>query len=82
MAAEISLLDRIKIANSNDELLELKTEGFGYKYASVNTRTKWKKASLSRKTELQKATDKPIEEAKPKQRTKTDKKGEKKRRDR
>lgn len=48
----VSLLDRIRQANSNDELLSLEKEGFGYQYASINTRGKWKKASLTRKAQI------------------------------
>lgn len=74
----VSLLDRIKMAESNDELLSLWTEGSGYEYASANTQKKWAKASLNRKAELRKANEKPTEKPKPKERAKTDKKGAKK----
>lgn len=73
----VSLLDRIKTAESNDELLALKTEGSGYEYASINTQGKLEKASTARRAELRKASEKPTEEPKPKQRAKTDKKGAK-----
>lgn len=78
---KVSLLDRIKRAESNDELLELTEEGFGYEYASTNTQVKWGKAILIRKAELEKATEKPVTEAKTNPRAKTDRKGNKKRRD-
>lgn len=82
MSAEIrfnrvSLLDRIKAAMSDDELLLLEEEGDGYGYASLNTQAKWKKAIPARRAELRKASEKPIEEPKPRPRDKTDTKGAK-----
>lgn len=78
----VSLLDRIKKAESNDELLEIEIEGSGYKYASDKTRDKWNKASLARKVELLKASENSKKESNPKPVAKSDKKGTKERRKR
>lgn len=55
----ISLSDRIKNAESNDELLSLETEGNEYKYASDKTRRRWEKRIFVRQTELAKTDTKP-----------------------
>lgn len=50
----ISLLERIKNSESNEELLALTIEGNGYIFASDKTRRRWDKASASRKSQLTK----------------------------
>lgn len=62
----IGLLNRIKKAESDDELLALIAEGDGYKFASDKTRRKWEKAILARRAQL----SKPDTESKPKPKAK------------
>ena len=52
---QVSLLDRIKEAETIDELLLLDTEGSEYKWASDKTRRKWVRAIQRRKSQLSKA---------------------------
>jgi len=54
----ISLSDRIKSAESNDELLALAIEGNEYKYASDKTRRRWDKHISIRRIELLKSDQK------------------------
>ena len=51
----VSLLERIKKAGSNDELLLLEAEGVEYEYARNKTRHKWEKAIQRRKSQLSKS---------------------------
>lgn len=51
----VSMLDRIKQAENFDDLSSLTREGFKYKYASKNTRSRWAKAAGTRKRELAKS---------------------------
>jgi len=67
----VSMLDRIKEAKSNDELLALAVEADGYVYASDKTRRKWDRTTQTRKAQLAN----PESESKPKPQAKTDKKG-------
>lgn len=68
---EISLLERIKSAESNEKLGTLNAEGNGYVFASDKTRRRWKSAGLTRENELIKVNEKP------QPRNKNDKKGSK-----
>lgn len=45
---KVSLLERIKNAESNEELLMLIKEGNEYKFASDKTRRRWEKAAVRR----------------------------------
>lgn len=69
----ISLLERIKNAENNEELLVLIIEGDGYRFASDKTRRRWVRAASSRESQL--VTE---SKQKPKSRAKSDKKGSKK----
>lgn len=48
----VSLLERIKQAESDKELQDLLQEGAGYEYASHKTRGRWEKAVVARKRTL------------------------------
>jgi len=70
----VSLLDRIKSATTNEELLALYAEGNGYLYAADKTRRRWNEAiDAGRKRIRQEAKteiDKKVKpKAKPKPRT-------------
>ncbi len=51
---QVSLLERIKNAESNKELLMLINEGNGYKFASDKTKRRWMKATARRTLDLKK----------------------------
>lgn len=50
---QVSLLERIKNAESNEELLKLIDEGNEYKFASDKTRRRWEKAAARRTLDLE-----------------------------
>ena len=72
----VSLMDRIKIAGSNQELVVLINEGNGYQFARDKTRRRWTRAAASRKMQLKKVVTES--EPKPKTISESDKKGSKK----
>lgn len=55
----ISLLERIKTAESNEELAILNVEGVGYEFATDKTRRRWARATATRQKELSQVTKKP-----------------------
>ena len=69
----VSLLERIKNAETVEELSILSKEGFVYEHAASKTRGKWSKASCIRKAQLLKGNSDT--EPKPKPRGKRDTKG-------
>lgn len=50
---QVSLLERIKNAENNEELLMLTDEGNEYYFASDKTRRRWKKAIARRTLDLE-----------------------------
>ncbi len=48
----VSMLDRIKVAVDEGELMRLSVEGSRYEFAAIKTRKKWDKASTTRRKEL------------------------------
>lgn len=69
----VSLLERIKSADTVDDLIKLIVEGSEYEYASSKTRGKWEKAAFTRKKELTTRVGNAKSGTKP--RAKNDKKG-------
>lgn len=72
----VSLLERIKNAETTDKLISLIVEGSEYEHASPKTRGKWEKAAFARKRQL--TAPVKADESQSKPRGKKDKKGVKK----
>ncbi len=49
-----SLVDRVKLARTSEDVMELVKEGAGYKYISTNTKTKLRRFARERLAILKK----------------------------